>query len=74
MIRLLCRGYVGPGGLETGGRFSKCTGGAAQLVDVAVFGSRHIYQRPTAAAVYDTSVPFDPEGTVFFFPNNFTTE
>lgn len=58
------QGYVGPGGLETGGRFSKCTGGAAQLVDVAVFGSRHIYQRPTAAAVYDTSVPFDPEGLV----------
>lgn len=32
------------------------------MVDVALFGESHIYQRPTTKAIYDTTVPFDPEG------------
>ena len=58
-----CRGYVGPGGLQKGAQFRNCTGGAARMVDVAIFGNDHIYQRPTPSAVYDTSVAFDPEGS-----------
>ena len=57
------RGYIGPGGLQKGAQFRNCTGGAARMVDVAIFGNDHIYQRPTPSAIYDTSVAFDPEGT-----------
>jgi hypothetical protein len=56
------RGYVGAGGLEKGGQFHNCTGGAARLVDVTLLGEKHIYQRPTTRAVYNTDVAFDPEG------------
>jgi len=56
------RGYVGAGGLEKGGKFHNCTGGAARLVDVMLLGEKHIYQRPTTRAVYNTDVSFDPEG------------
>lgn len=55
-------GYLGAGGLEKGGAFFNCTGGAARMVDVVLFGEKHIYQRPTTKAIYDTIVPFDPEG------------
>jgi len=55
-------GYLGAGGLEKGGQYRNCTGGAARLVDEFVFGANHIYQRPTTRTIYDTSVAFDPEG------------
>lgn len=55
-------GYLGAGGLEKGGQFANCTGGAARYVDQLVFGSSHIHQRPTTRAIYNTSVAFDPEG------------
>jgi hypothetical protein len=49
------------------------------MVDVAIFGNDHIYQRPTPSAIYDTSVAFDPEGTHrkladIYFMNNLTSE
>ncbi len=56
------RGYTGPGGLDAGGRYSQCTGGIAREIDLAVFGSSHIYQHSTSKRVFETDVPFDPEG------------
>ena len=55
-------GYLGPGGLHDGGKYANCTGGAVGAVDLAVYGSSHIYQRPTPYTVYSTTIPFDPEG------------
>ncbi|RUS78252.1 hypothetical protein EGW08_013991, partial [Elysia chlorotica] len=55
-------GYVGPGGLSESGRHWNCTGGATQYVDSLLLGTKHMYQWPTPQAVYQTSVPFDPEG------------
>lgn len=65
----MCRGYLGAGGLEKNGQFSNCTGGAARVVDVFVFGKEHIYQRPTSRTIYDTTVSFDPEGLLIFLAN-----
>lgn len=53
---------MGAGGLEKGGQFANCTGGAARYIDQFVFGTNHIYQRPTTRAIYSTTVAFDPEG------------
>ncbi len=60
------RGYTGAGGLEKNGLYRNCTGGAARLVDVSLFGNDHIYQRPTPRSIYDTTLAFDPEGLCFF--------
>lgn len=51
--------------MEKDAQFSNCTGGAARFVDITLFGSDHIYQRPTAQVIYDTTVPFDPEGLIY---------
>ena len=64
-------GYIGPGGLDHryyeyhGGFYhntSKCTGGSARYIDILVFGREHIYNHPTAEAIYYTTEPYDPEG------------
>jgi len=55
-------GYLGPGGLHEGGKYANCTGGAAGAVDKLVFGSHHIYQRPSPRLIYSTTMAFDPEG------------
>ncbi|XP_068232603.1 heparan-alpha-glucosaminide N-acetyltransferase-like [Palaemon carinicauda] len=55
-------GYIGPGGLHDGGAYSNCTGGAAGYIDRLVLGDAHVYKHPTCAKVYDTNVPYDPEG------------
>jgi hypothetical protein len=65
------RGYTGAGGLEKNGLYRNCTGGAARLVDVSLFGNDHIYQRPTPRAIYDTTLAFDPEGSCFFHSLHF---
>ena len=65
------RGYTGAGGLEKNGLYRNCTGGAARLVDVSLFGNDHIYQRPTPRAIYDTTLAFDPEGLRFFHSLHF---
>jgi heparan-alpha-glucosaminide N-acetyltransferase len=65
------RGYTGAGGLEKNGLYRNCTGGAARLVDVSLFGNDHIYQRPTPRAIYDTTLAFDPEGLCFFHSLHF---
>ena len=56
-----CRGYIGPGGLADYGKYANCTGGAARLIDVAVFTEAHIYQHPTCLDLYHC-LPHDPEG------------
>ena len=64
-------GYLGPGGLHDQARHENCTGGAARYVDVQFFGSQHIYQHPTPMKIYDTHVPFDPEGLLGSFTSLF---
>ena len=56
-----CRGYLGPGGMASGGRFANCTGGAAGYIDRQVLGSL-MYHHPTAHQIYNTHLPYDPEG------------
>ena len=48
----LISGYLGPGGLHDGGKFSNCTGGAAGYIDRVIFGDSHIYNWPTAKQVH----------------------
>lgn len=55
-------GYLGPGGIQEGGRFNNCIGGAAGYIDRAILGQSHMYQRGRALALYDEKTPFDPEG------------
>lgn len=55
-------GYVGPGGLSEGGRYANCTGGATRYVDSILLGEHHMYKWPTPQALYQTTLPFDPEG------------
>lgn len=40
----LSRGYVGPGGLSEEGKYSNCSGGAAQYIDRIVLTHNHMYQ------------------------------
>lgn len=59
-------GYLGPGGvalLQDGEASPKCIGGATGEVDRWLLTSAHIYQNPTAKAVYG-SAAFDPEGVL----------
>lgn len=55
------RGYLGPGGLDDGGRYANCTGGAAGYIDRVVFGE-HMYKTPVCHKLYETQLNFDPEG------------
>ncbi|XP_025093350.1 heparan-alpha-glucosaminide N-acetyltransferase-like isoform X1 [Pomacea canaliculata] len=55
-------GYTGPGGLSEDSRYENCTGGAAGYIDVMVLGKHHIYQYPTPSELYQTKMPYDPEG------------
>ena len=65
-------GYIGPGGISDGGAHRACTGGAARVIDVALFGERHMYHSmrggvpqssATCADVYDCVV-YDPESSL----------
>lgn len=55
------KGYLGPGGLDDGGSYFNCTGGAAGYIDRQVFGE-HMYKHPACQRVYENNVYFDPEG------------
>ena len=55
-------GYLGPGGLYQNASHSNCTGGAAGLIDRMVLGESHVYHSPTCREIYQTQVPYDPEG------------
>ncbi|XP_069123986.1 heparan-alpha-glucosaminide N-acetyltransferase-like isoform X3 [Argopecten irradians] len=56
------KGYLGPGGEADKGKYSNCTGGAAGYIDRQVLGDTHIYNSPTCKEIYNTKVPYDPEG------------
>ncbi|XP_032091205.1 heparan-alpha-glucosaminide N-acetyltransferase isoform X1 [Thamnophis elegans] len=56
------KGYLGPGGIGSFGKFPNCTGGAAAYIDHLLLGGKHIYQHPSSNVLYLTTVPFDPEG------------
>ncbi|XP_063156424.1 heparan-alpha-glucosaminide N-acetyltransferase [Candoia aspera] len=56
------KGYLGPGGIGSFGKFPNCTGGAAAYIDRLLLGEKHIYQHPSSNVLYLTVVPFDPEG------------
>uniref|UniRef100_A0AAR2KKU2 Heparan-alpha-glucosaminide N-acetyltransferase catalytic domain-containing protein n=1 Tax=Pygocentrus nattereri TaxID=42514 RepID=A0AAR2KKU2_PYGNA len=57
-------GYLGPGGVGDFGQYPDCTGGAAGYIDRWLLGENHIYQTPSTRVVYQTTVPFDPEGVL----------
>jgi heparan-alpha-glucosaminide N-acetyltransferase len=63
-------GYLGPGGLHNHSFSPNCTGGAAGYIDRIVFGENHIYQHPTCQSIYDTVIPYDPEGMQKFIFNS----
>ncbi|KFZ66804.1 Heparan-alpha-glucosaminide N-acetyltransferase [Podiceps cristatus] len=56
------RGYLGPGGIGDFGNYPNCTGGAAGYIDRLLLGEKHIYQHPSSNVVYQTTMPYDPEG------------
>ncbi|XP_054238944.1 heparan-alpha-glucosaminide N-acetyltransferase [Indicator indicator] len=56
------RGYLGPGGIGDFGNYPNCTGGAAGYIDRLLLGEKHIYQHPSASVIYQTTMPYDPEG------------
>ncbi|XP_066576499.1 heparan-alpha-glucosaminide N-acetyltransferase isoform X2 [Amia ocellicauda] len=55
-------GYLGPGGIGDFGQYSNCTGGAAGYIDRWLLGENHIYQNPSSHVLYQTRMPYDPEG------------
>ncbi|KAI5087643.1 heparan-alpha-glucosaminide N-acetyltransferase isoform X1 [Silurus meridionalis] len=57
-------GYLGPGGIGDFGLHPNCTGGAAGYIDRWLLGEKHIYQTPSSRVVYQTTVPYDPEGVL----------
>ncbi|NXD77404.1 HGNAT acetyltransferase, partial [Halcyon senegalensis] len=56
------RGYLGPGGIGDFGNYPNCTGGAAGYIDRLLLGEKHIYQHPSSSVIYQTVMPYDPEG------------
>ncbi|CAH1098452.1 unnamed protein product [Psylliodes chrysocephalus] len=55
------RGYLGPGGLEGGGKHFNCTGGVTGYMDRQLFG-RHIFADKACQMVYQNITHNDPEG------------
>jgi heparan-alpha-glucosaminide N-acetyltransferase len=35
-----------------------------RIIDIAIFGRKHIYTHPSAKPIYDTTEPYDPEGSL----------
>lgn len=60
------RGYIGPGGLQDGGKHENCTGGAAGYIDRQIFGE-HLYTNATCRKIYKNKLDYDPEGNVDLF-------
>ncbi|KAL0274548.1 UNVERIFIED_CONTAM: hypothetical protein PYX00_002650 [Menopon gallinae] len=55
-------GYLGPGGRHRHSQFENCTGGAAGYIDRLLLSENHLYQHPTCQKIYQTRLPYDPEG------------
>ncbi|CAF1143960.1 unnamed protein product [Adineta steineri] len=56
------QGYLGPGGKHEQGKYENCTGGMAGYIDRLILRSSHMDNHPTCKNVYDTKIPYDPEG------------
>ncbi|RMC13936.1 hypothetical protein DUI87_09019 [Hirundo rustica rustica] len=56
------RGYLGPGGIGDFGKYPNCTGGAAGYIDRLLLGENHMYQHPSSGVIYQSTMPYDPEG------------
>ncbi|NXO73317.1 HGNAT acetyltransferase, partial [Phainopepla nitens] len=56
------RGYLGPGGIGDFGKYPNCTGGAAGYIDRLLLGEKHMYQHPSSGVIYQSTMPYDPEG------------
>jgi len=59
------QGYRGPGGLHDWSpdrNNTGCIGGITGYIDRKFFGTAHIYGHPTPMDVYDSVMPYDPEG------------
>ena len=54
--------FLGPGGAQDNYKNANCTGGAASYIDQQIFGLEHMYKHPSSMRIYDSKVPFDPEG------------
>uniref|UniRef100_A0A914VNC1 DUF5009 domain-containing protein n=1 Tax=Plectus sambesii TaxID=2011161 RepID=A0A914VNC1_9BILA len=65
-------GYLGPGGLDDGGQFANCTGGAAGYIDRLLLGDSHVHRRPSCYHLYRTTQRFDPEGILGCITSIFT--
>jgi len=65
-------GYLGPGGLHLNSSYVNCTGGAAGYIDRLVLGENHMYQTPSCKNLYETIVPFDPEGILGYLSATLT--
>eukprot|EP00094_Tigriopus_californicus_P008398 TCALIF_08092-PA protein Name:"Similar to Hgsnat Heparan-alpha-glucosaminide N-acetyltransferase (Mus musculus)" AED:0.16 eAED:0.16 QI:217/0.75/0.77/1/0.62/0.55/9/0/556 len=64
-------GYLGPGGLhDDSEHLPECIGGATGYIDKLILTNAHIYNYPTAKAVYQSSA-FDPEGILGCLPSIF---
>lgn len=46
------RGYQGPGGIGDDHEYTLCTGGAARLIDLRIFGQDHLEKSPSCSTVY----------------------
>ncbi|KAJ8411089.1 hypothetical protein AAFF_G00181240 [Aldrovandia affinis] len=57
-------GYLGPGGIGDFGQYPNCTGGAAGYIDRWLLGESHIYQNPSSRVLYQSTMPYDPEGVL----------
>jgi len=55
-------GYLGPGGKHDQGAYANCTGGIAGYIDRQVLKWTHMDQSPTCKQIYETKMPFEPEG------------
>eukprot|EP00051_Salpingoeca_urceolata_P028487 m.5838 g.5838 ORF g.5838 m.5838 type:complete len:511 (-) comp2480_c0_seq2:61-1593(-) len=65
------RGYLGPGGLDKGGRFFNCTGGATGYVDRVVFTPNHLmdHGQPAAPCRALKCHSYDPMGLLGVIPS-----
>ncbi|XP_017783563.1 PREDICTED: heparan-alpha-glucosaminide N-acetyltransferase-like [Nicrophorus vespilloides] len=57
-------GYLGPGGLDDGGKYENCTGGAAGFIDRTIL-RKHVFNSSQNLDIYDYPIfKMDPEGVL----------
>lgn len=53
VVPLMCRGYIGPGGIGDHGEHPDCTGGIHRYIDIMLFTDDLIYHAPTCKQLYN---------------------